>query len=75
MPKTDFFFDLQIVNKYIQQTHNFNITKELLRKLNDEHNSICEMSSESRTLMMPPKSDFRHYIEADHQLIAVYFPN
>ena len=75
VPKTDFFFDAKIVQEYAARTKDYNITKELLRKLNDEHNSICDMSAENRTLMMPPKSDYRQYIEVDHKLVAVYFPN
>jgi len=85
LPRTDFFNNPEIVKKFKDRIKYFNITSELLNRLNEEHNEIVIMSQKCMNIQHPPRQPFKHYIcinaignekdKAMKKLISVYFPN
>eukprot|EP01022_Parablepharisma_sp_SALTPOND_P020158 TRINITY_DN3590_c0_g1_i2.p1 TRINITY_DN3590_c0_g1~~TRINITY_DN3590_c0_g1_i2.p1 ORF type:complete len:978 (+),score=127.42 TRINITY_DN3590_c0_g1_i2:1000-3933(+) len=76
LPRTDFFTNVEIETKYKERIKRYNITQELLNRLNEEHKQICIMSQECKNLPQPPRQPFKHYVCLDDdKLASVYFPN
>jgi len=73
VPKTDFFYDPKVARAFVRGIKKFNITSDLLKRLDEEQSKICETSEKFINLMYPTKNEFKHYINVDGKTIAVYF--
>ena len=74
LPKTNFFHDMDVAREYKKRIKDFNVTQELLEKLNDEYSYIFTMSSEFKNIARPPQKPFKHYIATRTGFVAVFFP-
>ena len=74
LPKTNFFHDAEVAKQYRQHVKDFNVTQDLLEKLNDEYKYIFTMSSDYKNIPRPPQRPFKHYIAANGKFVAIFFP-
>ena len=75
LPSTDFFSNIEVEKIYKETIKDFNISKELLDKLDEEHIQICVMCKERKNSLGLPKHPFKHYIKANDKIIPVYISN
>ena len=73
--KTDMFRNPSLIKEFENSTGRFRINKELIKKLTEEQSYIADMSEKYTNMVKPGKTDFKHYINTDGKVVAVYFPN
>jgi len=70
LPRSDFFYDNGIINKYKEKYKSYNITSELLTSLTQNHSQILRMSNEGKNVDIQAKQ--KHYIKESNKVTAVY---
>eukprot|EP00826_Nyctotherus_ovalis_P066353 TRINITY_DN9799_c0_g6_i2.p1 TRINITY_DN9799_c0_g6~~TRINITY_DN9799_c0_g6_i2.p1 ORF type:complete len:890 (+),score=228.66 TRINITY_DN9799_c0_g6_i2:175-2844(+) len=80
LPKSGFFFKSEVAEEYKARIRDYNITDELLTRLNDEYSTICTIADKKENVPHTPMTPFKHYISyhntpKKHKFVSVYFPN
>jgi len=78
LPKTDFFFNPEVIEEYKVRIRGFNITDELLDRLNSECTTIHTIADKKENVPQVPMTPFKHYIayrKKKKKFVSVYFAN
>eukprot|EP00826_Nyctotherus_ovalis_P007656 TRINITY_DN11945_c0_g1_i8.p1 TRINITY_DN11945_c0_g1~~TRINITY_DN11945_c0_g1_i8.p1 ORF type:complete len:892 (-),score=268.52 TRINITY_DN11945_c0_g1_i8:130-2805(-) len=74
--KSGFFYSEEVVQKYKERVKRYNITEELLDRLNDEYVEIFTISEKRKIVPCEPRTPFKHYIRSENPeespLISAY---
>jgi len=77
--KSDFFYSQEVMLKYKEYIAYYNITEELLNRLNDEYVEIYTISEKKKIIPCEPRAPFKYYIRSrnfsETPLVSVYLAN
>lgn len=74
--KSGFFYSEEVVREYKERVARYNLTEELLDRLNDEYVEIFTISEKRKIVPCEPRTPFKHYIRSENPeegpLISAY---
>jgi len=77
--KSEFFFKQKVVDEYKAKIHKYNITEELLGRLNLEYKIIYTVASRREDIVKEPMKPFKYFISYrspnESRFASVYFSN
>jgi len=74
LPKTGFFDNKIVAQKYDETKKDYKISDELLNKLIYEYKEICQMSKQYKNMVKYSSTPFKYYLFSNKKLFAVIFP-
>eukprot|EP00826_Nyctotherus_ovalis_P045588 TRINITY_DN5061_c0_g2_i1.p1 TRINITY_DN5061_c0_g2~~TRINITY_DN5061_c0_g2_i1.p1 ORF type:complete len:885 (+),score=233.52 TRINITY_DN5061_c0_g2_i1:142-2796(+) len=75
--KPNFLYDKEIIRKYKERTKSYNITEELLERLNDEYKELHKIAETGKIVEKELLVPFKHYTYSSdgEKLFSIYFPS
>ncbi len=74
LPRTEFFSDPEIGRLYRLGVGKYNVTEELLGRLEGEHEQVRRMSKEYKNIGFSLAVPHKHYIRNGERVVAVCLP-